>query len=192
MCILLILVSGCRKDDLIVNPQPEYKGIIPLAIGNKWNFNIYAYDTTGAIIVSNILSYEVIGDSMINGSRWFKISNFLCANRSNGFSSLSNSDQLLIFKYPAAAQDSFYVNGVVNYLHVASIDTTITISLGTYHCYAFDSHQLISPGAFGGSYEILYVSPEVGIVKGEVYAAAQVGKKQYLWATTELSSVTLK
>jgi hypothetical protein len=192
LCLVIVLISGCHKNDVIVNAPIDINGIIPMAVGNQWNYNSFLYDSVGAVSMVNTNSYAVVGDTIINGSRWYKISNFLCANRRIGFSSLSNSGELLILKYPSSVQDSFYVNGVVNYLHVVSIDTTITISLGTFHCYAFDSHQLITPSALGGSHEIAYVSPGIGPIKLEIYVSNQNGKKQLLWGSVELSSVTTK
>jgi hypothetical protein len=185
---IIALLLGCRKDDLLVNPQSESNGIIPLAVGNQWIYSLNAYDTTGNIKISTSSTYQVMGDSVNSGVRWFRISNFYCTNKNLG---LFSSDGLLALKYPTFVPDSFYVNATVGYIHVISIDTMITIPLGTYHCYAYASDQPISPGMTGSSYEVMYVSPKVGPIKAEIYASPQTNKKQYLYATTELYSLTL-
>ena len=200
--ILFFLVIGCKKDDLIVNPA-AFKVIIPIAVGSRWDYTLNVYDSTGIQQAANTVSYNITKDTIINFSRWYKYSEiitnsqtqsseFFCANTSSGFYSIKNSVPFLIFKYPASIHDSYYVNNVINYLHIISIDTSITISLGTFHCYAFDSYQQFYPNMLGGSYEIMYVSPEIGIVKTEIYASFQIGKKQFLWASAELTSAELK
>jgi len=192
--ILLISIIGCHKDELLVNPQNDINGIIPLAKGNKWSFSYFEYDSLGSITRAfpNLLKFTVIGDTIINGYRWYKFSNkFWSANTKIGFTSDGYDGRLLIFKYPDLPQDSFYVNSAVNYVHILSIDTLITTSLGTFHCYAYDSHQLVNNNVLGGSYEVMFVSPQIGIVKFEIYASFRIGQKQYLCEQYELSSVTL-
>lgn len=191
-CFIIALNLACKKDDSVVNPGSYSGDIIPLAVGNQWTYNVYLYDSTGASRLLNTMSFEVFGDTMVNRVRWFRFSEFLCANRGDGLHSLDTSGQPLIFKFPTFAQDSFFVNDVVGYLRIAAIDTLITISLGTYRCYAYESRALISPGAFGGSREIIYVSPGTGPIRGEVYVSPRIGERQFLWVAAELTSVTLK
>ncbi len=190
-CLIIVFILGCQNGDSTVNPILYPHDIMPLAIGNQWNYNLYLYDSTGAFHLTKIRSFEVIGDTMIDGVRWFNFSDFLCANRDDGLRSLVTSGQLLIFKFPAFPQDSFFVNDVVGYLRITSIDTVITIALGTFHCVAYESRALISEGAYG-THEILYVSPGVGPIRFEVYALPRNSEREYLWTTAELSSVTLR
>jgi hypothetical protein len=201
VCLSSVIISGCKKNDLIVNPLVDVKGIIPLSVGAQWNYNVYAIDTMNVLQLVNTLSYKIISDSIINNIRWYKFSKinryswenpseFLCTNTQVGLISRISSGSQLVFKYPAAVQDSFYVNEVVNYLHVISIDTLITIPVGTFHCYAFENNQPVFYSAYGGSREILYLSPDAGLVKVEAYASPQVGIKMYLWSYGELSSVS--
>ena len=132
--IISFFCSGCKKDDLIVNPPLDVKGIIPMAIGSQWNYNIYSIDSIGIQQLMNTDSYKITEDTIINNFRWYKFSEiikypwqqpseFLCANTRYGCSSLHNSTQFVIFRYPSNVQDSFYVNNVVNYLHIISVDT---------------------------------------------------------------------
>ena len=186
--VIIVIVVGCRKDDILVNPQSESNGIIPLAVGNQWIYSLNAYDTTGNVAISTSTTYQVVSDTVHNGIRWFHLSNFYCTNQNLG---LFSSDGLLALKYPAAARDSFYVNATVGYMHVLSVDTTITIPLGTYHCYAYTNNQSISPGMIESSREIVYVSPKVGMIKGEIYVLPYASKKQYLYATADLLSFAI-
>jgi hypothetical protein len=190
---IIFLNVACHKDDLVVNPPPESSGIIPLAVNNEWFYNLTAYDTLGNAIKSVTVPFNITGDSVANGTRWYKIStnlsNFKCTNLANG---LFSSDGNLALKYPTFVQDSFYVNGTVGYLSVTTIDTLITISIGSYHCYGYKNIQLHSPGMAGGSHDIVYICPTIGPIKYESYLSTRTGTKQYLRATAELLSVTLQ
>jgi hypothetical protein len=192
VAIMISFVLGCHKDDMIVNPSLQSNGIIPLAVSNAWSYNLSAYDTLGNVVRSVTVPFTITGDSVANATRWYKIStsgsNFKCTNLPNG---LFGSDGILAFKYPTFVQDSFYVNGNVGYLSVTTIDTLITISLGSFHCYGYKNIQVHAPGMAGGSHDIVYICPTVGPIKYETYSSTRTGAKQYLAGTGELTSVTL-
>ncbi len=199
--IFFILIAGCnqKKDDLFVNPAPDIKGIVPITIGNQWTYKLFLYDTTGAIRYTTQSPLTVVGDTIINGFRWYKYSYFndykfsyyLCANKQNGFYALGDSGELLLFKYPAIAGDSFYVNSKLGYLHVLSADTMTTIGSVSYHCVAYESFKSVENNAVGGSHEILFVSPNIGPIKCEVYTSFYSWKKPYLYVYAELVAVNL-
>ncbi len=195
-CILVFFL-GCHKHDLAVNPQPGSSGIIPLSVGNHWDYNDLDYDSTNTIVYSYVYSFGVIGDSTINGFTWKSVTNYLFANTSNGFCApgksnpLLKSDPLLLLKYPAAAQDSFYLSQGAGYVHITSIDTAITITLGTYRCYTYEAHQFWPSSTVEASHQILFVAPQVGLIKALYYASPQISQKEYLSNSVQLIGLAL-
>ena len=188
-CCILFLILGCKKDDSILQPTSFSNTIFPLAVGNTWNFTQHSYDSTGTITSSESLSYVIVRDTIINNSKWYMLwgSLFLLANRDSGLYEYLNAGQKLFYKYPANAQDSFYISATYGYLHVKSINISITVPAGTFNCYAYESYIPIA-----GATEIDYLCPGVGMIKIENYQSAPNSRTQYLSGTSELLSFVLK
>jgi hypothetical protein len=64
-----VLFIGCNNEDNIVDPPADIKEIVPLKIGNSWAYETTTYDTSGNIISTNIDSFSVVSDSLINGRK---------------------------------------------------------------------------------------------------------------------------
>jgi len=194
VCSILLLISGCdKKSDSIVGSQPLRNEIFPLVIGNLWVFNYSRFDSTGVLLSSEINSFGVEKDTLVNGSRWFMLFGpiYLYANRDSGLCGLGSSGIQLLYKYPASVSDSYYV-AYSEYVHIKSTDTSITTSLGKFSCYAYEH---IYPPQFnmkGGSRSVEYLSPGIGQIKIESYTSSATNDNQYLASTSELTAVTLR
>jgi hypothetical protein len=191
-CFVFLLFSGCDKHSSVLEPKLQSNEILPLVIGNQWSYNSFTYDSSGAITSSQDISYGVSGDTIIDGSKWFKVLGLPTSNRDSGLCVFGHSGPFLLLKYPAAVQDSFYLQPNSCYVYIISIDTTISISFGTFKCYAYELRSPPSLNAIEIRRTINFWSPCVGQIKVESYRSTSTNSRQYLSDVTVLSSVILK
>jgi hypothetical protein len=196
ICICLLSVLGCdKKSDMLININPHANEIWPLATGNYWTYSSNNYDSTGAITSSkNNNSFFIVGDTIINSTKWymFLLPIFLITNLDGGVYGYYSSGPKLILKYPASVQDSFPLIGSQVYVHVKSVNSRITLSSGTFCCYAYEIKSPPTSTTIGGSVEIDYYCPGVGMVKVESYSSTATNKNLYLSMVSELVSYSLK
>jgi len=94
-------------------PSPETLSYYPLAVGNKWNFNIFRreYLTVGYKDDNGIMTREIIGDTLLpNGKRYFiikqKESLFSPTWNSNNFIERIDSTIGKVFRYDSTSDIS--------------------------------------------------------------------------------------
>ncbi|GBD87654.1 hypothetical protein BMS3Abin03_01588 [bacterium BMS3Abin03] len=176
LLLLLAAFAGCNKEDNIVTPAAKTLEIVPLKVGNVWSYQTTTYDTSGNIISTSVDSFSIVSDTIINGRKTFILSTgVLRWNNESGYWVSTNTDSLLLYKYPANVGDQYSSD-----LKVISIDSMIVIPRGTFRCYGYS-----------GSVAIDYVSPGVGLTKEEWYKNKFNGVK-YLYQKQELLDYQLK
>ena len=126
MLILILWLGGleCRNDaNLVVSPdsiRDNSVGLVPFKVGNKWIFQFYYYDTSGAVITTFLDSFAIVKDTVIGKERWYKIPGFKPAdidhldwytNRPDGIwvrrRYYDSSITYLTFKFPTIAGDAW-------------------------------------------------------------------------------------
>lgn len=64
--IFLSALSSCKKDK-----DNSTQVIMPLKVGNEWQYEIVSYDDNGGIVVTESATTTIIKDTIINGVTWF-------------------------------------------------------------------------------------------------------------------------
>lgn len=141
-------------------PTAASASIIPLAVGNSWTIRISYWDLDGKLRTSRYETSRIVGDTIIDGERWFVMSGDgwynLCANKVNGFYKLNSGTKVLHVKYPAKVGDSYH--GPSGETKVVSLNANISVPKGSFVCY-----QYRVSGPEGARLD-LYYSPGVGLV----------------------------
>ena len=164
-------------------------GIKPLQTGNSWLYQTKIYDSTGAMVDSFIFADSVLKDTVIDKANWFRTSHFVDFWQTNAADGLRfrqyKTGQALLewleVKYPGSPGFTWQSNS--SQRTVASTDTLINVTAGTYSCYyytgiAFDS-------SVGWEYSNIFYSAKTGLIKSETYRE-KAGKVRYLAISVEL------
>jgi hypothetical protein len=162
-------LNGCKKDEGITNTI-AVGHIFPLKVGNTWIIQKTNYDTVGNIVYARNDTIRIHGDTLINNEKWY-LGYGIVTNRNDGFydyQEQSASQVSCRYKFPA-------ISGMVsNYRNmtdsIVSISDTVVTMSGKYICY----HYKI--GIMNWSYGDWYLSPNIGIIKGEFYNTTVSGK----------------
>lgn len=169
-----IFLFSCNGNDNPLVVVEKKKEIIPLNVGNTWEYTITLYDSTGNVKNTSIEYRQIISDTLVEGERWYK-ANFLgyyIANRSDGVwqrnlrfpyigESQELSDPFLRIPFPLELNESITIRSQTYTL--LSNDIKVTVPAGTFTCYLY---RLNLPPSVGGVSEyFLYYSPGVGLIK---------------------------
>lgn len=167
LTLLLALFIGCS--DTPTYPEVQSDVLIPLNVGNYWDYESVTYDSNGNPTYSNFISRDsVYSDTLLNNEKWYFISDnevyavgrFVRNQSGYGYLTATlyeTTKPKLLFKYPAAVGDISEYNVVIN------INKKVVTSLGVFDCIKY--RQPISEG--GSLYWDYYVAPNIGVVKIE-------------------------
>ncbi len=158
-------------------------GIIPLARGNLWVRSTSGWDSAGHPTVGMTDSLRIVGDTVIDNERWFLFNPHTSAtNRSTGFYLLSGITPVQYLKYPASTGDSYPYGA--DTITVASLDTGITVTAGTFSCIRYEFRNN------GFVHGCIFASPHNGMVRMVWYSRSD-GGRIYLAQKTDLLSLHL-
>ena len=190
LLLSVLLVASCG--DKSTNPKPT-SVLMPLAIGNQWEYAITDYDTNSVVISVDTVLMEIVKDTVIQNMTFYILTAdgvrnpelFWPSNQSEGIWLFIPFDSTLSlgFKYPASVGDRaiFGQDSMV----VASANASVTVPAGTFQCYQYNTY---SSGT--GLEQIWYFSPNRGLVKTEDYAKTP-GGTLYVDEQLELISFNL-
>lgn len=175
LAIISIVMISCSNDSSTNADNEGQEGIIPLQVGNTWNYETFLYDSVGTLANTDTEYREVISDTLIDGDRWFK-TNFLAeylSNRSDGlwqrnrrfFYTPENKNKELDepwfrIPFPLKLNETKKV-GAATYTLVEE-DVTVEVPAGTFSCYVYRKNYSTSLGV---PEYFVYYSPKVGLVK---------------------------
>jgi len=171
LLVLLGLLAGCGDDEKEVTNSSQATYIWPLKVGNQWTIETTVLDSAGEIIEADTVVFELVGDTLIQDETWYILA--VDGMIDPEMSPLTNRDDGLwhggpsgglIFKYPAAVNDTFMVG--TDTATVESINDTITVPAGTFICY---NYKWAGPSDPDRPYQFHYLAPRVGIIKDEEY-----------------------
>jgi hypothetical protein len=162
---VLLVVAGCGGDDDPAGPEPASGVIVPLAVGNKWIYDVYDFPPVGDP-VQTLDSIVVVGDSTVGAETRYRLNlgTEQMVNRGNGlWYKPSGTDQLYLqFAYPAdvGAGWAAGVGGEIS-MTLVSKSAAITVPEGTYVCWQYVA-EIIPTGI-----TVYYVAPNVGIIRSD-------------------------
>ena len=166
LLIIAFVFWNCKTST--TSPTSENPSIVPLKIGNEWIMQTTYYDTLGNVGSTVQESIKVIGDTTIQGQKYFKVLDgyalILCRNRADGFclKSWNDPSEYLAVKYPSSVGDS-YSYLTINVM-VLSTDTIISVPNGDIHCCHYSLSRSAAP-TFPLNH---FYAPSVGFVQREV------------------------
>ncbi len=184
----VLVITACSESS---SPSVEKKEIFPLKSGNSWT---YEYKNTETTIITNLY---VEKDTIIQGEIWYKMltdstyTNYY-KNFDDGLWSLDIRDfsyykpSNLIYKYPAKANDEYYVN--YEKIKIVSTDQKVEVPAGTFNCYVYQLNNSFSEIRY---YNEICLSPGTGIIKYCTYKKNENNKNDTI-DVQELTSYTLK
>ncbi len=164
-----IFFIGC-KDNSVGDSSSSFGEIVPLQIGNLWEYSITNYDTSGMEIYNSSQKDSVESDTTINNILWYKITNninsnvdFLTRNQT-GFGYYyynfnSTSEEVLVYKYPCKVGDTYENYQVIN------VNVKFNLNSKEYECIQYRQYLDIDKMEYWDT----YVSPGIGIVKMQYY-----------------------
>ncbi len=166
MLMTVVFVVGCGNDEPIAPAPAAADGVImPLAVNNKWVYDVMQYDI-GGMLVDEWTDSLILEDSgTVTTDIWFvDDGDSYYANRADGlwFRAASGGSVSLLFKYPANVNDVWPGSGYAMLLESKTAATSVP--LGSYTCYQYVREY---PSGTGLGMEFYYLVPDTGIVRYE-------------------------
>lgn len=151
---LLLFFSSCKKDSTPTEPQSNAGEILPLKVRNQWIGRVTNLDSPSQ--PSHLDTMVVTKDTVIQNQEWFFITGWYLyvTNRTDGLWAYDGSQTWLLWKYPAAAGESY--RRLSDTVTVVSTDAIPNVPAGTYRCYQY---------RIEGSDFSAYVSPNIGPIR---------------------------
>lgn len=181
--LLILLLSStiflsCSES---TEPDNSINELIPLKIGNTWNYIRTVYDSLGSVLYTDNINSSVERDTIINYIKWFGLTNapgsVYFTNKSNGYWALQtialpyfpNDTSYIVYKYPTEVGDIY--GDPETPREVISVDEMITVPAGKFNVIHLITTFIGSSNYLLDSFET-FITPGVGIVK-----VMQIGKR---------------
>jgi hypothetical protein len=199
--LLFIIISAaffsCSESTA---PDSSILELVPLDVGNEWEYEITRYDSTGNINFQNNYTSKIFKDTVINGIRWYcdipyYIRNWY-TNKSDGYwiffkagsHGVLQDTSLLLYKYPTYVGEIY---GNPNYpFEVVSVDVEVIVPAGKFRTIHFSQVLSSSNSPLVTSHET-YICPGIGFIKSEDIWVKMDGTKT-VTSKSELVSFELK
>jgi hypothetical protein len=191
-CAALVSSTSCTD---IITPILTPKEIIPLKVGNEWNYEVANYLTAFNDTLIRNYSARVVADTMIGNKKHFichSYSSFLtlviCINLSDGYYGWYNGKYSLGIKYPVRLGDKYQrvlrdadkkPTDTLN-ITITGLDKQITVKAGTFQCH--EEEYYIQPFKY-----VFYFSAGYGDIQSLIYDGTGT-----LIARTQLTSYTIQ
>ncbi|MBI2429450.1 MAG: hypothetical protein HYV29_11775 [Ignavibacteriales bacterium] len=179
--------SSCKSN--FTSSNDDIEGILPLAVGNTWIYRTnYSFGVPSIDSTFQMDTMTVVRDSMIGNERWFAIHYSLSAshqitgenyyiNRIDGLYILYLSQQFgshqdpsidHLIKYPSNIGDSIVNSGSI--IKLTSMTDTVTVDQAQITCHTYQVYNSARDTTVG--YNLIYLNPNVGIVKTDTYSSS--------------------
>jgi len=189
---LPLITAGCDK---ILGPdsQEPQKLIMPLSVGSWWVQESTVYGKSGEQKTLSVDTIRVLRDTLISDQKWTIVLEYgsenLYRNTSLGFWLRYRGDSLLKYKYPAAVTDTFQCYSGNSSTKVISIDSTVTVPAGSFHCYVYLTS---GGGSTTRSHWVDFCSPGLGLVYVEFYMTFDISEPEFLYSGQRLLAYELR
>jgi len=205
IALLVFLFGGCSTEPSQESPAE----IVPLTIGNTWIYQSKMYDSSDAMIDQWIDTTRIIGDSTINGEKWFwfnwnfyvSSSTYLIKNTPTGYCQFDRNllinAPVLNYKYPAKSGDVYNVifqfkDSIWSFQRtVVTVDTEVIVPSASYSCLLYYNPRVPLTSATEVTEQEYFIATGTGIVKENRFRTSFSGRR-YLWSATELTKAILK
>jgi len=197
--LLSILILSCSES---TEPDSSTFSFIPLTIGNKWEYKVTDFDSTGNVINQIYGTRTIFEDTVVKGITWYAYTGDFRGNwntnKSDGYwvfvegdSGQSINDTSWIeYKFPTQVGE---VYGNPDYpTEVVSTNEIISVPAGSFRTihYRIQLDDIIFYNFLGVSFDS-YVCPGLGIIK-----TMQIGKRydgtKFVVYQNELASYDIK
>ncbi|MEP7219862.1 MAG: hypothetical protein ABI876_13150, partial [Bacteroidota bacterium] len=170
------------------------------------------YDSAGTITRQTVDTTTIISDTLIGGEQWYTSNGTgFGALRSDGVWAYTQSGyKMRLLHYPAPLHDrdpqaqapwrdpnqgNAVTDTLYTYTEITSLDTSITVPAGTFHCVKFTHSERLGKGGIPSNHPTTFnfecYAPEVGQVESTAYFVTQ-GGRTYRGIRHELVSKLLK
>lgn len=193
--ITLCFISlSCSKNDNGSDPNPNIESsILPLSVGNSWNFQFTQLDSAGNIVKSSLEPMAISTTRFLDGRTWYQFNevlfdtkqiftaidkNIWTANENDLAESFS-----LFAKYPAEIGETY--QGWMDFhgnVTVVSTGYNISVAAGDFNCYYYKIDFSTSTWHF-------YLAPNVGWIKVERFYDGDSYSHHKIW---ELNSYVVE
>jgi hypothetical protein len=148
-CALVLVLCNASCTD-IITPILTPKEIIPLKVGNEWNYEVANYLVAFKDTLIRQFSVQVVRDTIIEGKKHFVRNIFgsffistIGINFYDGYYLYANKYHRLVVKYPVKIGDKYQrINTDINSIptdtlniEIVGIDKTVSVKAGTFQCY---------------------------------------------------------
>ena len=195
--VTVFLLYYCSES---TEPDTTANDLIPLKIGNSWNYKFTDYDSSGTILYTENQTSTIVKDTSMLNYTWYSnndfVNSFWYTNKADGYwafvkentGPIKKDTSLLIYKYPTQVGDIY--GDTNNPKEVMSVDEEIIVPAGKFRVIHIINNYLNSNNYLLDSFEI-YIAPHIGVIK-----TMQIGKKsdgnKFVVYKSELESYSLK
>jgi hypothetical protein len=192
-----LCIASCSNKD---NPVSTSGSTVlwPLAKGNQWDFQSYEYNSlTQQLEPSDVVSCLVLGDSTIQGTKWW-----LCSvpdtpfigllNRSDGLWALDEEGKdNLVLRYPGKVNDSWRVHTGRTLqdtiiVKLTATNTPVTDPAGTFLCMEYYLTNLAGDAAL-----TWHIAPGKGLIRTQAEQRDTASGRSLVVAKSELKTYVL-
>ncbi len=175
--LALLSLSCGNDDDSPADATPGLPNVIlPLQVGNSWEYQRTSYDSLGSIVMIDSVTERVARDTLISGERWYiwqtPAGLSMGTLRSDGYWSFAEGVPALIFLYPSSVNQTYMISASGPTMRIAAVDTLIPMVGGTFPCIAYE--QLAYPS--GERVRIDYCAANTGLVRTEEFSRTPGGE----------------
>lgn len=170
-------IIGCGKDE---PTEPESPGgvIVPMAVGNRWDYQVSHYPAGGNPYQTDD-SIVIVGQVNVGGeARYVANANEHFVNRGSGlwYKPSGTSTIYLLFAYPTDI-GAVWPSGLQGEVAVTLLSKTsqVTVPHGSYSCYRYLAEYPVSSGQ---GLRYYYVVPNVGIVQYQIWDSAGINLEE--------------
>ena len=198
-----LFILSCSDDSSTAPAKEEKKEIMPLTVGNEWEYGIDfykkgKYGNSSTLILKVMNMKEIEGDSIYEmllseisgGSRSYSL---LLEEDGLYNCTKSGSKNYMEVKYPVAKGDTYiqHDDGGAHKFIVESLYEEIETEAGTFTTIKYVNSASANEETGTGYYDVFYYCPGVGMVKNEEYMILSGGEELFRDVIT-LKSYKLK
>jgi hypothetical protein len=134
-----LLIYSCSES---TEPDNTINQLIPLKIGNTWNYSRTVYDSSGFVLYNWNINSSIQRDTIINYTNWYGFTDapgsVYFTNKSDGYWALQtivpnyfpNDTSYILYKYPTEVGDIY--GSPESPKEVVAVDETLTVQAGNF------------------------------------------------------------
>ena len=191
-----LFIASCSDESSTAPTKEEKKAIMPLAVGNEWEYGITIHDEGGHNNSASLI-IKVVGMEEIEGKSIYEMlvgneNSYLLLEEDGLYNyTKSGGKEYIEVKYPVAKGDTYIQNdaGNTTTFTVESLDKQLETEAGIFTTIKYVGIK-IDEEAGEKYYDELYYCPGVGMIKSEEYMTLD-GEEEYR-NTMVLKSYKLK